>query len=345
MTFRIGLFLANQFPAGSDMRDRFEDMRQQVIAARDADFASIWVGQHFLTRPIQSFQPVPLIARLLPDTGAMVVGTNILVLPFLNPVSVAEESATLDVLSEGRFVLGVGLGYRDEEFEAFGVRKQDRVGRLTESISLLRAFFAGGDVEFSGKHFVISGLGLGMRPRREGGPPIWIAASVDAAIERAAQLGDGWPITFYPSYNLLTSQMTTYREARAAANLPFPVDVPILRECFVGPTAEAAFADCGEAIEGKYATYRAWGQDSFLPADEKFDQPLSAFHRDRFLIGDPDYVASEINRYQEGLGVNHFILRMQWPGLEQEKVLSSIELFASHVMPQLGAAIKSSSPA
>lgn len=96
-------------------------------------------------------QPMPLLARLLPEAEGMTVGPNILVLPLLNPVHVAEEAATMDLLSGGRYVLGVGLGYRDEEFGALGVPKVERVGRLTEAVEVVRKLWREDRVSHQGR--------------------------------------------------------------------------------------------------------------------------------------------------------------------------------------------------
>jgi alkanesulfonate monooxygenase SsuD/methylene tetrahydromethanopterin reductase-like flavin-dependent oxidoreductase (luciferase family) len=166
---------------------------------------------------------------------------------------------------------------------------------------------------------------------------------VDRAIERAARIGDAWPITFYPSFTLLVDQMKVYRSALASAAKPVPDDMPILRECYVAPTMSEALRESEVTLMAKYARYHAWGQDSFLPEKERFDQPFEQFTRDRFLIGDPGFVSEEILRYHESLGVDHFILRMQWPGLEQERVLRTIRLLADRVVPQLAAVTRTTS--
>src|SRR5579862_3292904 len=101
----FGLYLSTQFPPGDDITVRLSEARQQVVTARDEGFGSVWAGSHYLTYPMVALQPVPLLARLIPDTGTMTIGTNILVLPLLNPAAVAEESATLQLLSGGRYVL------------------------------------------------------------------------------------------------------------------------------------------------------------------------------------------------------------------------------------------------
>jgi alkanesulfonate monooxygenase SsuD/methylene tetrahydromethanopterin reductase-like flavin-dependent oxidoreductase (luciferase family) len=336
MKIKIGLFLSNQFPAEDDIRLRLEEIFEQVRHARRNHFYSLWVGQHFLTKPLQMFQSTPLLARLIPEAEGMMIGPNILILPLLNPVTVAEESATMDQLTGGRYILGVGLGYRDEEFQVFNVNKSERVGRMNEAINLIRRLWTEETVEHDGTFYKVPKMGLGIKPLRPGGPPIWIGASVDSAIKRAAKIGDAWLITFYPSISWLSEQMKIYRTALEEVGKPEPEDVPILRECYVSPHHNSAFEEASPSMKVKYDAYAAWGQDQFLPKEEKFNQPFDQFVNDRFIIGDPSFVREEIQRYYEVLGVNHFILRLQWPGLAQEKVLQSIKLMGEKVIPYLG---------
>ena len=110
---KVGLFINTQFPEGDPVAARIPELVEQVRVARDSGFASVLFPHHYLTAPLQMLQITPLMAYLLPEARGMTVGGNILLLPLLNPVHVAEEAATLDVLSGGNFILGVGLGYRE----------------------------------------------------------------------------------------------------------------------------------------------------------------------------------------------------------------------------------------
>src|ERR687891_1305589 len=124
---KFGLIVSKQHPPGVSMVERFRENIEQVRAARDAGFDLIVMGQHYLSTPFQELQTLPSLARLAAEAGTMRIGPTVLLLPLLNPVDVAEQVATLDVICEGRFVFGVGLGYRDEEYAAFSVRRQERV--------------------------------------------------------------------------------------------------------------------------------------------------------------------------------------------------------------------------
>jgi alkanesulfonate monooxygenase SsuD/methylene tetrahydromethanopterin reductase-like flavin-dependent oxidoreductase (luciferase family) len=247
---------------------------------------------------------------------------------------VAEESATLDLLSGGRYVLGVGLGYREAEFTAFGIPLAERAARFGESIGLMRRLFTEEKVTHEGKFYTVKDASLSCRPVSPGGPPIYVAAMVEAAVKRAARIGDAWLIVNSATIDTVQQQMAVYRAALAAGGRT-PREYPITRECYVGASHATAFEECREALRYKYAAYASWGLGggSAAPTDEAmFGMPFEAFVRNRFIIGDKVSVKEEVARYRETLGVDHFIMRVQWPGLPQEKTLGSIrrlgEIFA-----------------
>jgi alkanesulfonate monooxygenase SsuD/methylene tetrahydromethanopterin reductase-like flavin-dependent oxidoreductase (luciferase family) len=281
---------------------------------------------------MQMLAPIPILSYLLRDAEGMTIGTNILIMPLLHPVHVAEDAVTLDLMTGGRYVLGIGVGYRDAEFQTFNVPLKERAQRMEESIEIMRRLWTEEKIAHSGSHFWINDLGIGLKPQRKGGPPIWLAAVVDAAVRRAARLGDAWLITNFAHLSVLAPQMAMYRELLADAGKQFPAEAPITRECYVGSTHSKALEECKAALEYKYGAYSSWGLDKQSKGAESFAQPFEEFVKDRFIIGDKAFVTDEIQRYQALLGVNHFLMRVQWPGLEQAKALNTItalgEIFA-----------------
>ena len=322
---KVGLYLATQFTPGTPIGPRVADLVEQVRVAKANGFESLWAAQHFLTAPVQMLQTMPLLARLIPEAEGMRVGPNILVFPLLHPILVAEEAATMDWLSDGNYVLGVGIGYREAEFHAFGESLQHRIGRLNEGLEVVRKLWTEDRVTYRGKHFQLDDVGISVKPKQPKGPPVWVAAVVEKAIERAAVIGDEWLITFYPTVKALQGQLEIYRSARAAAGLPPAVEYPLCRECYVGPSMAAAREEARGPLQYKYAAYASWGQDKILSHEDRFDQPFEEFVEDRFIVGDEAWVRDELARYRDTLGTKHFVMRMQWPGLDQKLVLKSIE--------------------
>jgi alkanesulfonate monooxygenase SsuD/methylene tetrahydromethanopterin reductase-like flavin-dependent oxidoreductase (luciferase family) len=323
---KVGMFINTQFPEGDHVAARVPELVEQVRLARECGFSSLLFPHHYLTAPLQMLQITPLMGYLLREARGMTIGGNILLLPLLNPVHVAEESATLDVLSGGKFILGVGLGYREGEFDAFGISLRHRAPRFVESIALMRRLWTEDRVHFEGRFYQVKDHGISLKPLQKGGPPVWVAGLVEPAVRRAAEIGDAWLIANATTLSATEPLMRIYQEALKESDR-FVEDFPIARECYVGASNATAMDECRAALEYKYNSYAAWGMES-PTASMTFEEMA----RDRFIIGDKVSVKEEIARWQERLGVNHFIMRVQWPGLEQDKVLASIrrlgEIFA-----------------
>jgi len=323
---KLGLFVNTQFPEGVAVAARVPEIVTQVRAARDAGFASLWFPHHWLTHPMQMLQLAPVMGYVAAHAQGMTIGPNILILPPLNPIHVAEEAATFDVLTGGNYILGVGLGYRPPEFDAFGVPLAERAPRFTEAIGLMRRLWREERVTHEGRFYRVTDAAISLKPVRPGGPPIYIAGQADVSVRRAARIGDAWLIVNSSGLGKIAPLMQTYRAALEEFGRT-PAESPITVECYVGAQHASAHEECRGPLEYKYAAYAAWG------LEDRTGASFEDFARDRFIIGDKVSVKEEIARYRELLGVDHFIMRCQWPGLPQERTLDSIrrlgEIFAS----------------
>ena len=152
MALKFGLALMNDFPPEVSPSTRIGALREQARAANISGIESIWVLQHYLGS-MPTLQPLHLLAALSADTGRMSVGTNMYILPLRHPIAAAEEFSTLDHLTGGRVIAGVGLGYRENEFEAFGIPMTERLGRFNESVEIMRRLWSGDRVSYSGRYF------------------------------------------------------------------------------------------------------------------------------------------------------------------------------------------------
>src|SRR5918911_4053345 len=226
---RFGIEVCAQHPAGDDMRRRLADLVEQVKLARSAGFSTITVAQHYLANPLQYLQPLPVLARLAAESGEMRLGTCILLLGLLHPLDVAEQVAALDVLAGGRMVLGVGLGYRDEEFDAFGVPRDQRIRRFVDNLDVVTRLLGGQAVTASTDRYILREAKLTLVPAQR--PPIWIGANSDAAVRRAGRLGDAWVLNPHAKLDTLERQLReVYLPARDGVR---PSEVPMRREVYV----------------------------------------------------------------------------------------------------------------
>jgi alkanesulfonate monooxygenase SsuD/methylene tetrahydromethanopterin reductase-like flavin-dependent oxidoreductase (luciferase family) len=332
---RFGLLLTNQHPPSTPVVERFAESIEQVRLARDLGFDLLTLGQHFLSSEFQMLQPAIAAARLAAEAGTMRLGITIYLLPLLNPVAVAEEAAALDVITGGRFIFGVGLGYRTVEDEAFGLGKGERVPRLLSHLEVVKRLWAGEAVTFDSQYCRLVDARLELRPVQQPYPPVWVAANNDRAVERAAEIGDTWVINPHATLQTISRQMGLYRAARARAGKPFPAELPMMREICVAATHDEAVRLARPHLEKKYQAYVQWGQHRALPSDDDMTQTFEGLARDRFILGDPDECAAEIVRCAEATGANTMLFRIHWPGMPHDVVTRSMRLLAERVRPQL----------
>jgi alkanesulfonate monooxygenase SsuD/methylene tetrahydromethanopterin reductase-like flavin-dependent oxidoreductase (luciferase family) len=334
---RFGIILTNQHPPGAPMVERFADAIEQVRLARDLGFDVLTFGQHFLVNEFQAAQPAVAAARLAAEAGSMRVGITIYLLPLLNPVAVAEETASLDVITGGRFIFGVGLGYRHEEDRAFGLDAGERVPRLRTHLEVVKKLWAGEPVDFESPYCRLRQATMALRPIQRPHPPIWVAANNDRAVERAAELGDTWIVNPHATLATIRRQMALYRAALGRLRKPFPTELPMLREICVAGSRAAALELARPSLEQKYRAYVAWGQHKALPGDDDMTQAFQGLVHDRFVLGDPVQCAEELQRCVDETGANTMIFRVGWPGMPQEVILGNLRRLGEQVRPRVTA--------
>ena len=296
-------------------------LRSLAQRAEDLSYDSVWVSDHIiLPRKVESFYPYAAdgVPTFLPDeayyeplaalnylagcTERVRLGTHVLILPYRNPVLTAKILATLDVLSGGRVILGVGVGWMEEEFLALGLNTYHERGAVTdEYIELYKELWTKDEPVFNGKYYQISGAGFQPKPVQKPHPPIWIGGHTGPAIRRAAKYGDGWmPIGLRPPAILepeeLAGKIARLRTLTVQAGRP------------------------EDAVEITFST------------DVMFDDAAGPGRR--LVSGRPEQIAGDLRLYQD-LGVKNFILG--FPAQSVEELRESMERFSRQVMPLIPA--------
>lgn len=330
---------AHQEPLGRDMRQAFDEQLRVVHFIRDHGWNGFFTGQHFLTSGLSVIQAVPLLARLIPETGEMHIGMGVSLLALHHPVEEAEIFASIDVMSGGRLIYGVGLGYRDEEYDAFGIQRSQRVERFERNLETIKQLWAGEEVSVDLPWCRLSSTRLTTLPAQRPLPPIWVAANNDAAVLRAARVGDTWMINPHARSETLARQLELYFAERDSAGLERPEDLPLIREVFCARDRRTALEQAGPYLADKYRTYANWGQDKAMPGQESFDKPFEELLEDRFIIGSPDGCTQQLLWWNQQFGVNYFVLRTQWVGMPVETTLSSLALLSDEVIPAMRQAV------
>jgi alkanesulfonate monooxygenase SsuD/methylene tetrahydromethanopterin reductase-like flavin-dependent oxidoreductase (luciferase family) len=300
-----------------------------IERAHRAGFASFWAGQHFLSGDYQLFQPLPLLARASAAVPGMTLGTSVLLLPMLNPLDVAEQGAAVDAMTGGRFVLGVGLGYRDPELAASGIRREEMVGRFEEGVRIVGRLWEGREDPIAGRFYRLAEGRINPRPVQQPRPPILGGAYAEPAVVRAARLTDGWIVPPELHGAALERRLELFREAREGR----PATLAVMRPFH--PTRDADEAATIHALLSQhFGRKRTWGLQKGADAaasDAAADASASA------IVGDPERCVEAIAACHERWRPDHLILLMGFRGTDEGALERAIELAGERVLPRVNA--------
>jgi alkanesulfonate monooxygenase SsuD/methylene tetrahydromethanopterin reductase-like flavin-dependent oxidoreductase (luciferase family) len=324
---RFGLAVVGNQSKNHPPEANFELILEMVQTARDTGFDVINAGHHYLVEDHDRFQAIPTLSRASAESGDLSLAAC-QILPLHHPVEIAEHMATLDVMSGGRAILAPIAGYRDVEFDAFGVSKSERGRRIKEGVEIIKRLWTEDDVSYDGEVFSIENCSINPKPIQEPRPPIWIGGESDAAIRRATDTGDAW----YAYVQANTDESTLAhrldvagKKAESGSNGVQPVAM----NTFVGPTDEAAVEIYRPILEDTIGWYEEEGYQGATGGRTDLDKDGFS----PFLVGGPDTVADQIVYLAEEHGINCLISGMIAPGLDREHVLRSVELMGEEVIP------------
>jgi alkanesulfonate monooxygenase SsuD/methylene tetrahydromethanopterin reductase-like flavin-dependent oxidoreductase (luciferase family) len=331
---QMGLLLSD-VPKSVSPAQQFKDVLRIVEKAQENGFNHILIGQHFLYGELRWLQPVPLLARLAAecDPGTRLV-TQIMIAPLYHPVMLAEEIATLDVVTEGRLIFGAGLGYRPEEFDYLDVPFKERAGRFDESLELMKKLWTQETVNHHGKYWTLEDVHPHLSPVQQPHVPIWIGAHAIPGVKRAAKYGDAYacpPETPMPE---VAERYAIVRDGFAARGKPFGPQ-PLRRNCLVADTREEAMVEYARVAQGRYLTYARKGLDVMKDTDleNEFAKAVST----HAVIGTPDDVVSQLTELATRLPVDPLLLRPQWPTMDCDETIRAIERLGRDVVPAIKA--------
>ena len=333
MKFGLGIPLFED-PGATDPYARTYELCQ---LAEEVGFELGAVGHHSFTPETgDPAAPFVLLAAIAARTSRLRLATGIFLLPLHHPVAVAEQVATLDRISGGRAILGVGIGYRPYEYEGFGVPFKRRGRRMSEALELIRSAWETGRYGYEGSEFSLPELAVTPRPVQKPHPPIWVGAVARAAQERAARLGDAWISDLMQTLPVEQRLAARYRKF-CTQHERTPV-VVLMRNGWVAPTREEVERDWLEPSLRFHLNYwragaRGRDDEGIYERLERGERvPLPEFAHDRAVAGTPEECIAQIERCRELTGCD--VLLMAFAGARSyEKMRALIELFGREVIP------------
>ena len=338
----------NLFPAEGDSdHGVLGETLEEIQFADELGFDSAWLAEHHFSRYGILGNPLLMGAAIAQATERIRIGTAVVVLPFHDPIRLAEDAATLDVISGGRLDLGIGRGYQPQEFAGFGVDPAESKTRYAETVEILRRAWTEDGFSHQGEHFSYQDLTVHPRPVQPGGPPL-LHASVSPTSFTSRGLA-GERIITSPNFTPLPVMRTNfdaYRQAlREGGHDPSHFDIPFMQQAWVGHEEDGLRA----AAEAALNYYRTVGK--VIPGSEDaLDEERRYYEKVRENIelltleqtlthggnfGSVDQVVDTLGRLGSELGVTHYIGWFHIPSIDRHRALRSMEVFASEVIPQL----------
>jgi alkanesulfonate monooxygenase SsuD/methylene tetrahydromethanopterin reductase-like flavin-dependent oxidoreductase (luciferase family) len=327
MELKFGLHFSCSSVA-RDWPEQYQAALEQAQLAEALGFDCAVVAEHHCMADGWIPSPIVLCGALAVSTTRLGIGTDIVVLPLHHPVTVAENLLVLDNLSQGRALCGVGMGGREEDFRLYGVPFKQRVSRSEEAMSLIRRLMTEENVVHEGRYFRVDGATVTPRPVQQPGPPLWYGAIAEPGARRAARLADALVIGPRPDLATCTRMRQAYEEELAEQGKhPAAGRVILRREAYLAEDTQTAWEEALEPLRFQYSQVY-----THIPLGMS-DQDLRRYARDRFMVGGPEAFIEDLQRYQEALGTDLVLFRLQLPKLPNERVLHAVRHLGEKVLP------------
>lgn len=310
------------------------------VASEALGYDNIWLTEHHFVDDGYSPSLMPIAGTLAGRTKTIRIGSFLVLLPMHNPVRVAEDTATLDLISNGRFDLGVGLGYRPVEFSAQGIEPGERGARLTEGVQIIQRLLSDETVTIDGKFSQLTDVRITPPALQRPHPPIWLGALAPKAIDRAARLG-------FHYQSVGPSDLNAIYDAALVKYGRRPEDFQIAqaRAVYVAPSREQAWEIAAKPLHYMTEQYLQWMAEASgrsgseaagntLPGvDEMIRRQQFDFLGEDAIVGTPRDAVEMIAEYRTRGRMTHFVCYFPTSGMPVHQIRDGMTLFAKEVIP------------
>jgi alkanesulfonate monooxygenase SsuD/methylene tetrahydromethanopterin reductase-like flavin-dependent oxidoreductase (luciferase family) len=309
----------------------YREILEQIVWGENHGFDDVWLSEHHFIEDGYLPSILPVAAAIAARTTRIRIASGVLLMPFHNPVRLAEDIAVVDIISGGRFELGVGVGFKLEEFESFSVPFKERGSRTNEPLEIIRRVLAGESVTLKSEFFDFKNVKVTPEPIQKPHPPIWLGGFTQAALRRAVRYGDGFtvPEANRDVYDRYVAELK--KENRLIDDIRFASGFWCL---IVSNDPEKTFTEAADHIIYQANNYSAWLSAAGL-------QPLSVYLRDReqlrqsglLKVVEPETAITMIRDFINNVPLTHYYSWTLPPGLPPRWAQPHLELFASKVIP------------
>jgi alkanesulfonate monooxygenase SsuD/methylene tetrahydromethanopterin reductase-like flavin-dependent oxidoreductase (luciferase family) len=317
--FGIGMYSAQRPPDSPyTHRELYADMLRQARIADDAGLDSFWIAEHHFADDGYAAAVIPVCAAVLGATKKLSAGTSIAIASFYHPIRLAEDAIALDLLSRGRFILGIGSAYRLEEFAGMGIDASTDEARLEEVTEILGRAFMGRPFSHRGRFYEIPELTVTPAPFTEGGPPIMLAGDgvADRDAARAGERGKRYMVDPSLPLDEVTRLVGIYDSAYAGES---GLELPLFNYGYVSDDSDP-WAEMRDGFTYLRQTYDRWAGRAVREVRRE---------NHRLILGGRKDVARQVLDYHRMFGDRlHFVLRLNYPGQDPKRSDEAIEAWA-----------------
>ena len=308
----------------------YNEIIDQIVWGEENGFDDIWLSEHHFIEDGYSPALMPIAAAIASRTKKIHIGTSVVLLPFHNPVRLAEDAATVDVISGGRFELGVGVGYKVEEFESFAVSSKERGARTNEGLEIIRRLWEGETLTFEGKYYTVTKAKLTPEPIQQPRPPIWVGGFTPPALRRAAKYGDGY-IGVGPLKEAYERYVTALEKVGKSTT-----DIRLAGGYFwliPSEDPDKTWNEAAEHVRYQVNAYAEWSEKAGMPLFPKVPDTDALRESGLFQVVDVDTCIQMIRDYALETPLTHYYSWTLPPGLPASWIQPHLELFTSKVIP------------
>jgi alkanesulfonate monooxygenase SsuD/methylene tetrahydromethanopterin reductase-like flavin-dependent oxidoreductase (luciferase family) len=334
MKLGTGLFTAQQRP-GDDREpsELYDEVLRLTREIEDAGLDSAWVSEHHFEEDGYLSGTMPTLGAMAAESEELEIGSCVALGPLYDPIRLAEDAATVDLLSDGRLTLGLAIGSNPREFDVFGVPREERAERLADLVPFLRGAWSEGDLEYDTDFHDVP-TDVSITPKPVGGDvPVMLGGAAKPAVRRAARVGDGWCAPSALSLEGVEKRAADIRTVREAEGLEEEFTIYVLQHGWVGDSREAAW----EAMrDGYFYLQRRYAEIFSGESVDELDEERKGELKEQAIFGTPEQVVDELETYREALGDDvHFILRTYYPGVDTEETVDCVHRLGDEVAPEL----------
>lgn len=334
MQLGTGLFTAQKRP--DDDRSYtaiYGEIQRLTREIEAAGLDSAWVSEHHFADDGYLSATMPTLGAMAAQTNDIEIGSCVALGPLYRPIRLAEDAATVDLLSGGRLTLGMAIGSNPEEFDAFGVPRNERAGRLAELVEFLNGAWSDGSVDYDPEFYDVP-ADVSITPKPVGDSvPIMLGGKAKPAVRRAARIAEGWCAPSAISLADVRKRVEDIRSVRETEGIDGDYTIYVLKHGWVGEAREDAW---GQMKDGYLYIQRRYQEIFSGESVPELGVERRAELKEQAIFGSPEQVAEELAAYREALGDDvHVIFRTYHPGVGTDAMIDCIHRLGDEVAPTL----------